>query len=464
MGLISKVVITKWSNSTKNYYIKKGYLFTKIGDEFKVKVEDLMHGSGVYVDVQCDCEYCEEKIISVIYSNYTKYVKNDGRYYCIKCSSRLFGKNKRIKKQLFKSKSFEQWCIDNNRQDVLDRWDYELNNHKSSEVTYRSGQKYYFKCPIGLHKSELKSIDRFVSGKEGSIQCNQCNSFAQYLIDLYGEKALELYWDYDKNRNINPWNISKSCAKPNVFIRCQEKDYHNSYKTIPNSFIQGVRCPYCCNYHGKVHPKDSLGQYIIDNFGEEFLEKAWSEKNKKSVFEYSPKAHINTWWKCPDNKHKDFKRKTESSNELDFRCPECSEESNESSLQRKTRLYLNELGFKTLHEYNCTIIAQNPKIKNKLGRMPYDNEIVKLKLIIEIHGQQHYQITSWHKKLAKKHNTTPEYELHYQKLKDRYKRIFAKSQGYFYLEIPYWMDNKNEDWKQLIDGKIKELNKAGDMA
>ena len=53
--------------------------------------------------------------------------------------------------------------------------------------------------------------------------------------------------------------------------------------------------------------------------------------------------------------------------------------------------------------------------------------------------------------------TTPEYELYYQKLKDRYKKIKAIQQGYFYLEIPYWTDDKDETWKQLINNKLKEI-------
>ena len=35
--------------------------------------------------------------------------------------------NSKLKKSKNK-KSFYDWCIENNRQDVLDRWDYELND------------------------------------------------------------------------------------------------------------------------------------------------------------------------------------------------------------------------------------------------------------------------------------------------------------------------------------------------
>lgn len=33
--------------------------------------------------------------------------------------------------------SFKQWCLDNNRQDLLLRWDYELNEKAPSEVNYK---------------------------------------------------------------------------------------------------------------------------------------------------------------------------------------------------------------------------------------------------------------------------------------------------------------------------------------
>jgi len=54
--LISKTVKTKWNGSTKKYYIGKGYIYTKMGDAFEVKIEDLLPNSEVIIDVICD--YC----------------------------------------------------------------------------------------------------------------------------------------------------------------------------------------------------------------------------------------------------------------------------------------------------------------------------------------------------------------------------------------------------------------------
>jgi hypothetical protein len=119
--------------------------------------------------------------------------------------------------------------------------------------------------------------------------------------------------------------------------------------------------------------------------------------------------------------------------------------------------YLNSLKYVILHEYNCTIKPINPKTKYPL---PYDNEIKELKLIIEVNGIQHYNRDSiWIDNCAKKKGILKKDYLHYQQLKDRYKRIYAKSKGYNYLEIPYWTDDKKETWKKLIDDKIFNILK-----
>ena len=41
MGLITETVKVKWGTNNRKYYIDLGYKFTKMGDEFEVKVEHL---------------------------------------------------------------------------------------------------------------------------------------------------------------------------------------------------------------------------------------------------------------------------------------------------------------------------------------------------------------------------------------------------------------------------------------
>ena len=518
MGLITKTVKMKWNPRNKKYYESLGYFYTKIGDEFELKIDDLAKGSNIKVD--CKCDGCGKNLLW-LYNDYNNLVKNDGSTYCQSCGTNL------TKKENTFSKSFYDWCVENNRQDILDRWDYGLNQCSPKDIGYRNGKKYYFKCnihsehkselknianftggsegsiacnqcnsfyqwcidrgrqdvlnrwdyelnqcspkdiPSGTkkkyyfkcnmhpeHKSELKLINSFTNGQEGSITCNQCNSIAQYILDNFQGKDLYDVWDKDKNKELNPWDISRGSGKK-IWVICQEKDYHDSYEIDCSHFIVGVRCPYCVSR--KVHPKDSIGQYIVDKYGEEFLHKIWSDKNNKTSFEYGLRSNKKVWWKCLDGMHKEYLRSCDSSFAYDFRCPECVKERKESTIEEKTRLYLEELGYNTIHEHDCTIRPINPKTKMP---MPYDNEIVlegEKHLIIEVHGGQHYDYRFYKIKATTEEEANKLFR--YQQVKDRYKKAYAEHYGYYYLELPYWaFRGKNKNlYKQMIDDKIEEI-------
>ena len=446
MGIVNKTVKVKWNGRNKKYYESLGYEYTKLGDEFEVKVEDLSNGNNSKVEIECDC--CRQQK-QWRYADYTKRTKN-GKTYCRKCARKLYGGKKMQKTKLQNSKSFYDWCIENDRQDILDRWDYELNNYSPNEIGYGSHEKCWFKClDHPEHKSELKSINDFTNNKI-PINCKQCNSIAQWFID--NDLDINLYWDYDKN-TINPWEISYG-SNVKIWIKCQEKDYHGSYEISCANFSSGYRCPYCSSR--KIHLLDSLKQYITNSYGEEFFNKIWSNKNSINPTTISPNSSKRCWWNCPEGKHEPYKRSCNDSNKKEYRCPNCVKDRKESIIEEKVRLYLEELGYKIKTEYNCTIIPKNPKTKQLL---PFDNEIILSNgkhLIIEVHGEQHYK-SHFYKTKYKCNNKEAEQMLYKRKLYDRYKRIKCIQAGCEYLELPYTAFNKKETYKNLIDNKIKEI-------
>lgn len=444
MGLISKTAIVKWVGKTKKHYVDKGYKFTKMGDEFEVKVEDLTNGSRAMVE--CMCDNCKN-IMIMKYSNYNLYKKDNDKYYCRRCGYKLFSKINQRNTILKNSKSIKQWCIENNRLDVLDRWDYELNEYSPDEISYGTGELYWFKCDKHLeHKSELKRIGNILR-RGDDIKCNQCNSIAQWFID--NDLDINDYWDWDKNKDIDIWNIAHANNNEVIWMKCKNTHHHGSYEVHLNSFIRGSRCPRCISR--KIHPKDSLGQYIIDIYGKEFLEKIWSDKNIKSAFKYAPQCNKKAWFKCPIGKHEDHEMKIQNATLRDYRCPQCTKERTESLIEEKTRLYLESLGYTILHEYNCTIKPRNPKTNTI---MPFDNEIKELKLIIEVHGKQHYMSDFYDYRYSKEEG---KYLLHQRQLYDRYKKIYAIQNDYEYLELNWKIFDKKDTYKQMIDDKIKEI-------
>jgi hypothetical protein len=415
--------------------------------------------------------------------------------------------------------SFFQWCQDNQRHDLLSRWDYEKNGLNPSDVSYGSTKKYYFACSRNIHESQ-KYSPNWVTTHKGNSLCDKCSSIAQWGIDNLGSSFLEQYWDYDKNIGIDPWKLSKGSHKPIIYIKCQEIDYHGSYPILAYSFVYGKRCGYCGNF--KVHQNDSFARYHINN-NLNFLKEYWSNKNttdpfklsiyskkkvwikcqetsyhddyliscnhfsngvrcpscanlsvhkldslgtkipkslnlwsdlnKKSPYDFFPKSDKKAYWKCENNIHEDYLRSIGCEVRYDFRCPECVKERDQSFLQEKVSNYISEnYNYTINYEFNCNIIPRNPKNNRP---MPFDNEVVELKLIIEVHGEQHYK-TSAYSSIWKGKFGNPEDRLRQCKLHDRYKKYIAYRNGFSYLVIPFWTE-KDESYKKLIDDKISEI-------
>ena len=207
--------------------------------------------------------------------------------------------------------SFKQWCIDNNRQDILDRWDYDINDCNPEDISFKSNNKYYFKCPNGLHESKGYKICDLHKSKNPLLKCKKCNSFAQFIITKYDEDYLSKIWS--ELNTISPWDVSAHSNKK-YMINCLKNSNH-TYPTSLDHYISGAGCPYCS--HHKITKENSLGsEYpkVLD---------IWSDKNKSTPYEFAPHSSESVWWKCNNGIHKDYRRKITRSNTCGFICPEC---------------------------------------------------------------------------------------------------------------------------------------------
>jgi len=265
MGLISKEVEMKWHPNNKEWYEDKGYVFANYGDQFEVKIEDLSKGSTALVQVQCDS--CGE-IVEVNWTNYKSHNLEYG-YYCKACVNVLMRKSK-----LTNGKSFKQWCIENNRQDFLDRWDYELNDCSPEDVNCHSsglnGKKgYWFKCSKNPnHVSELKSINSLAQGKQKNIDCHQCNSIKETNKELI---------KYFINKE-DACNYSHGSSK-SVAMKCPDCGYEKNLK-IDSLSLRGFCCPKCSD-KGFSYPE----KFLFGVF-EQLLNKNFQTQLSKRIFEW----------------------------------------------------------------------------------------------------------------------------------------------------------------------------------
>lgn len=85
MGLILPQTVTvKWNNNTKDHFINRGYIFTKMRKPFEVNVLDLPQGSHIYVKLQCDsCGKIVERMYREYYRSYC--VSKIKKYFCQEC-------------------------------------------------------------------------------------------------------------------------------------------------------------------------------------------------------------------------------------------------------------------------------------------------------------------------------------------------------------------------------------------
>lgn len=213
-------------------------------------------------------------------------------------------------------KTFEQWCKENNRFDLLDRFDCELNKIKPSEIGCSSNKKYYFKCPRGLHESELYSVNYLTkkTNKKKEIICKKCNSIGQFIIDKYGIEYLNKIWSSKNTKSY--YKISKGCHTK-VWLKCLNKN-HPEYEQLAVNLAKGCGCPYCAGV--KLCFENSFGNRYPN------VLTLWSDKNKKTPYDYTYGSGANVFFKCENGLHDDYKREICNAYLYNFRCPVCANE------------------------------------------------------------------------------------------------------------------------------------------
>lgn len=338
-------------------------------------------------------------------------------------------------------------------------------------------------------------------------ECVHCcgsyeNSFAYY-IEQELREPLDKYWDFEKN-TVNPYHISKNRNAKNskgentkVWIKCTEKDYHESYEISCNSFVAGNRCSYCGSH--KTHPKDSFAQYHIDNTDKDFLTKYWSDKNAIDPWTISPYSHKKVWLKCqekdyhndnggyeincanftngnrcpycntfaskkvhpldsfgykhfdkaqswhPDNKISPFRVAPGSNKKYKFICPDCDHvwspylsnilrgcwcpECSTSKGEKRilSWLKLNNINYKYNEEYFDNLKGIND------GTLRPDFILPDHKIWIEYDGEFHYE------------NIYDGCNYETLKIHDKKKNKYAKEHGWKLIRIPYWDFNNIEE-------------------
>ena len=106
--LSKQTVQVRWSSNNKNHYENKGYIYTKIGDIFDCKAEDLSPNSDYKIYVRCD--YCGE-IFYPMFKKYRKHREILAKDACKKCCGKKCKDVKLIKYGSCSPIIFYDWKI-----------------------------------------------------------------------------------------------------------------------------------------------------------------------------------------------------------------------------------------------------------------------------------------------------------------------------------------------------------------
>lgn len=192
-------VETRWSSNNKEWYIAKGYVFTKIRDKLIVNAEDLMESSGVKVKVECD--YC--KLVNTIsYEKYIHSIKKYKNYACRSCVGKRCADVTKEKRQNNLYKKVIKLASDLN---------YKILTTKKEILNNRTYIEYI--CSNG-HKNKMK-IANFLSNK----RCSDCKNNERR--DLYKLSDSEVEKRIIENGGIwkNKGEYINRCYK-NLKIEC----------------------------------------------------------------------------------------------------------------------------------------------------------------------------------------------------------------------------------------------------
>jgi len=306
----------------------------------------------------------------------------------------------------------------------------------SYKRSFENHKKYY--CNECVEKVRIDNSLKTRRSKE--------NSIAQYLINTYGENAIEIYLDCKKNKQLglNPWKISCG-SNVKIWANCIHTNYHESYSIAASSIKRGRDCPYCAGR--KVHPFDSLGKILED----EGLLNIWSKKNEKSPYEYPRHGREKVWFICiDDTTHEDYFRSISNAIRYKFRCPECQWSKGETSIS----IYLNK----------AKIIFESQKPYIGLtgingGSLSYDFYLpFPYNILIEYQGEQHEKPTDFRGEgieIAKKRFKN-------QEIHDKLKKEYCRLNDIELLEIWYY-DFDNIDLilsQQLQNNMITLIQEA----
>ena len=202
---------------------------------------------------------------------------------------------------------------------ISEKWNFQLNENLFPEnFTPKSNLEVWWKCnSFEDHPSWKKSIRSQIKHDF----CPGCKSFG------HNSKRLLKFWDYKKNMNLNPFEVSNSSALK-VWWCCEK---NHSYQMNIYHKSSGIGCPVCSGRkvsesHSLFHNHSKTMDY-------------WDYEKNKGI---DPKLIIQgssriVFWRCSEAEDHKWKQRIKHVVKNKAKCPYCNNHKTTSSNSLKIK-------------------------------------------------------------------------------------------------------------------------------
>ncbi len=267
-------------------------------------------------------------------------------------------------------KIFKEWCIENNKLNLLDLYDSAENVYRNDQIGFSSGKLVNWKCNK-CNNMWQATLNKMTQNAKGCPYCNHERPSIFYnLITEYPILGTE--WNYDINKKLPSEYLPNSSKK--VYWKCTNghvwdsriSDRVRSVKT--NLKRNRAICPYC------NHERASNEYNLVTEYPN--IAKQWDYINNGKLIplNISPKSQKKVWWICEYNPAHKWADRVSNRTVLKRGCSICSKEFAVSFPSRAIYYYLRKKFFDCEIEYKI------------LGKYVLDIYIPYYKIIIEYDG------------------------------------------------------------------------------
>ena len=185
--------------------------------------------------------------------------------------------------------SFKDYCIDNNRIDLLSQWDIEKNLPITPEtISFGSNRRIHWHCEKGHHWTAI-----LWSRQKGTGKCPICSNkkIVTGINDLKSQyPALMQQWHTRKNQGLDPSQISPGTHR-SVWWICEHG--HEWRAEIRTRTLGECSCPVCTGKKVKAGFNDLATKY--PRIAKEWHPKKNADLTPEQVLGGSVRK---VWWRC----------------------------------------------------------------------------------------------------------------------------------------------------------------------